>query len=599
MLLRVLLAIVILAFGCASVEAKRVALVMGNSKYKSFSKLPNPVNDAKLMEKALRDVGFEVTLILNADQLAMKRAMLAFGRKLRKGVDASIFYYAGHGVQVKGRNYLIPIEASLEDEDEVGVQTIDVNDFLETMESAKSPFNIIVLDACRDNPLNATRGGGGGLAPVNAPRGSYIAYATAPGAVAKDGDGANSPYTLALADVLTTPGLKLEDVFKKTRQKVLVSTDDKQVPWETSSIVGDFYFRDAEVPDAVIPVVNAAAAEWALVQNSKSRTVLEAFQKKHETDDLYWGLAEERLAQLAPVKPVEPEKNVAVVGSLDDELGYIDPPALPEKEVAVLVQPPLVKAKKDANCIVAGLLDICLKAGDSFKDCEGCPEMVVVPAGSFMMGSPADEKDRYEDEGPQHKVTFGKSFAVGKFEVTRGQFAEFVSDTGFKTEPNCESWSVTGAHPVVCVSWDNAQAYVNWLSKKSGVGYSLLTEAEWEYVARAGTITPFVTGDTIFTTWANFDSEKSGTTSVGSYAENKFGLFDMAGNVWEWTEDCYEASYKNASTTEKAVQSSSCKRVVRGGGWVSDSRNLRLASRGGSSPDSQDSLTGFRVARTL
>ena len=259
MVLRVLLAIAVLAFGCVQAEAKRVALVMGNSEYQSFSVLSNPVNDAKLMEKALREVGFEVTLILNADQPEMKRAMLAFGRKLRKGVDASIFYYAGHGVQVKGKNYLIPIEASLEDEDEVGVQTIDVNDFLETMESAKSPINIVVLDACRNNPLNATRGGGGGLAPVNAPRGSYIAYATAPGAVAVDGDGLNSPYTLALADVLTTPGLKLEDVFKKTRQKVLVSTDEKQVPWETSSIVGDFYFKSALLTEAVATTTDEPA----------------------------------------------------------------------------------------------------------------------------------------------------------------------------------------------------------------------------------------------------------------------------------------------------------------------------------------------------
>ncbi len=577
------LAFMMLLLALTPAEAKRVALVMGNSEYTTFSMLPNPVNDARLMEKALREVGFEVTLVLNADQAQMKKAMLAFGRKLRKGVDASIFYYAGHGVQVKGKNYLIPIEASLEDEDEVVVQTIDVNDFLETMESAKSPFNIVVLDACRNNPLNATRGGGGGLAPVNAPRGSYIAYATAPGAVAKDGDGANSPYTLALADVLKTPGLKLEDVFKKTRQIVLVSTDDKQVPWETSSIVGDFYFRDAEVPGEVIPVVNPAAAEWALVQNSKSKTVLEAFHKKHETDALYRGLAEEKLALLVPPKPPEPEC-AGIATTVQGETR-------------------------------------CLKPGDAFTDCVDCPEMVVVPAGSFMMGSPADEADRQEDEGPQHKVTLRNEFAVGRFEVTRSQFAEFVKDASYTVGSSCYIWSdewnrqgwkdITGKsykdtgykqtdnHPVACVSWDDAQAYVKWLSKKSGVSYRLLTEAEWEYADRAGTNTAFQTGKTIATAQANFNNERQATTVVGYYGANTFGLFDMAGNVAEWTEDCYEDSYKNAEAGEKSTQGSSCRRIVRGGGWDIHPQFLRSADRGGFTTGSRNSGLGFRLARTF
>jgi hypothetical protein len=243
MLFRIVLVFLVLCLGLNPALAKRVALVVGNSNYQNTTVLANPTNDAKLMEKALREAGFEVTLVLDADQPKLKRAMLEFGRKLRKGVDASLFYYAGHGVQVNGENYLVPVDASLDNEDEVNLQTIPVNAFLQTMESAKSPVNIVVLDACRNNPFSrAFRGTSGGLAPVNAPRGSYIAYATAPGAVAADGDDGNSPYTEALASVISLPGLKLEDVFKKTREKVLASTDEKQVPWETSSITGDFYF---------------------------------------------------------------------------------------------------------------------------------------------------------------------------------------------------------------------------------------------------------------------------------------------------------------------------------------------------------------------
>jgi Caspase domain len=281
MLLRLSLILTCLCIAILPAEAKRVALVVGNSNYKSFNVLPNPVNDARLMEKALRDADFEVTLILDADQAQMKRAILDFGRTLRKGVDASLFFYAGHGVQVKGENYLIPIDADLQSEDEVGVQTIDVNAFLETMESAKSPFNIIVLDACRNNPLSAHRGSGGGLAPVTAPKGSFVAYSTAPGKVALDGDGiADSPYTLALAQTLVVPGIKLEDVFKKTRELVLASTGGEQVPFESTNITGDFYFRDANliVPAAPPSGRNASSnGSESLIEKNVSSSEIESY----------------------------------------------------------------------------------------------------------------------------------------------------------------------------------------------------------------------------------------------------------------------------------------------------------------------------------
>ncbi len=288
MLLRLLLILSCLFFAILPVEAKRVALVVGNSNYKTFNVLPNPVNDARLMEIALRESGFEVTLILDADQAQMKRAILEFGRTLRKGVDASMFFYAGHGLQVKGENYLIPIDADLQNEDEVGVQTIDVNAFLQTMESAQSPFNIIVLDACRNNPLNAHRGGGGGLAPVTAPKGSFVAYSTAPGKVALDGDSTtDSPYTLALAKTMVVPGMKLEDVFKKTRELVLASTAGEQLPFESTSITGDFYFKDAPVVEQpvlvtpAVPSIDTLAADFDLARSLNSKAGWDLFLKRH------------------------------------------------------------------------------------------------------------------------------------------------------------------------------------------------------------------------------------------------------------------------------------------------------------------------------
>jgi hypothetical protein len=303
MLLRLVLLLALLIFELNPAFAKRVALVIGNSSYQNTTVLANPVNDAKLMDKALRDAGFDVTLVLDADKDTMGRALLEFGRTLRKGVDASMFYYAGHGVQVGGENYLVPINATLESEDEVDLQTYPVNAFLRTMESAKSPVNIVVLDACRNNPFSrGFRGTNGGLAPVNAPRGSYIAYATAPGTVAADGEGGNSPYTFALASVLAIPGLKLEDVFKKTREKVLASTDEKQVPWETSSMTGDFIFKAAPPEGRVTTPIYSIDADFDFARSLNTVTAWDLFLKRFgNTKDMRIGVAIEERAKLLPV----------------------------------------------------------------------------------------------------------------------------------------------------------------------------------------------------------------------------------------------------------------------------------------------------------
>ena len=221
----------------------RIALVIGNSSYKS-APLLNPINDAALMTRALEETGFTVTTIIDANQKTMKRALIEFGRKLRKSDAVGLFYYAGHGVQVKGENYLIPLGINIQDEAEVEIEAINVNSFLGTMERSSNSINIVILDACRNNPFNRSfRSATSGLAEVSAPQGSYIAYATAPGQVAYDGDLANSPYTMALTKAMTTPNLTIEQVFKRARREVLLKTKDRQTPWENSSIIGDFYFK--------------------------------------------------------------------------------------------------------------------------------------------------------------------------------------------------------------------------------------------------------------------------------------------------------------------------------------------------------------------
>ena len=225
--------------------------------------------------------------------------------------------------------------------------------------------------------------------------------------------------------------------------------------------------------------------------------------------------------------------------------------------------------------------------------------MVAVPAGSFNMGSPASEEGREADEGPQHPVTIARGFAAGKYEVTFAEWDACVADGGCGVyRPDDNGWG-RGNHPVIDVSWDDAKSYVTWLSRKTGKQYRLLSESEWEYAARARTATSYYWGNTAEATYAKYGSS-DGTAAVGSYRPNSFGLYDMLGNVWEWTEDCYHASYSGAPGDGSAWTSADCsQRVLRGGSWSYNPNNLRSAYRLSFSPGNRVNFFGFRVARTL
>ena len=252
-----------------------------------------------------------------------------------------------------------------------------------------------------------------------------------------------------------------------------------------------------------------------------------------------------------------------------------------------------------------------LRPGKVFRDCPECPELVVVREGSFKMGSPSWEAGRDADEGPAHRVTFERPFAVGVYEVTFGEWNACVSGGGCGGHrPSDRGWG-RGRRPVINVNWKDAQAYVRWLSRKTGEEYRLLSESEWEYVARAGTTTPFHTGATISAGQANYDgnstygSGRKGryirkTVEVGSYAPNRFGLHDVHGNVREWVEGCWNGSYRGAPTDGSAWESGDCSwRVVRGGSWVNGPRILRSAYRVRVTAGIRGVDVGFRVARTL
>ncbi len=285
--------------------------------------------------------------------------------------------------------------------------------------------------------------------------------------------------------------------------------------------------------------------------------------------------------------------------------------------------------------------DAAFTVSKSFKDCSGCPEMLVIPAGKFTMGSPKTDKDHKPAEEPMHEVIFAKSFALGKFEVTVGQFRKFVEETkydaktggcdglrgfaDYKPNPN-DNWTSPGwpqgaDHPVVCMSFNDAMAYVNWLAKKTGKPYRLASESEWEYAYRAGTQTAYWFGDDVNTgcaseNGADLDAKKifpDWVTSqchdgypmsapVGHYKPNAFGLYDMAGNAWELVADCRHENYVGApadgSPWVTEVKQGDCKNHVRrGGSWDHFTWITRAATRLGDAVDYRKANTGFRVAR--
>jgi len=224
-----------------SAQERRTALVIGNGSYKS-APLRNPVNDAKDIASILRKLGFTVIHKQNATQREMETAIHKFGERLRKG-GVGLFYYAGHGLQVNGINYIIPLDAEIREETDVKYEAVDARRVLDAMYNAGNDFNIVILDACRDNPLaRGFRSGSSGLARMDAPKGTIVAYSTSPGKLAFDGKRRNSPYTAALVDYMDDPGLTIEQVFKKCRRRIDRATNGKQIPWESTSLTGDFYF---------------------------------------------------------------------------------------------------------------------------------------------------------------------------------------------------------------------------------------------------------------------------------------------------------------------------------------------------------------------
>ena len=577
-------------------NTQRLALVIGNDNYTRLTRLENARADARAMAEALKQAGFDVTLQLDVNQRGLLAAVRNFKAKLVGGGEA-VFYYAGHGVQLGATNYLLPVDMNAENSEQVRDDGLPLQRVLDDMTEQKVRFSLAIVDACRDNPFppGPTRslGASRGLAPTTPATGQMVLYSAGSGQTALDRLGSddrdpNGLFTRILLQEMKRPGVSVDRVLRNVRDQVVSiakKLNHQQVPALYDQAIGDFYFSPpvAGVQTANIPAQPPIAiptdpsandrAFWDSVKDSRNPDEFKAYLEQYPKG-LFAALAQTRLKALQSTQVASVVPNVAAT----------QPQAVPGALAS-------------------------MTRGTVFRDCADCPEMVVIPAGSFTMGSSSSESGRYDDEGPQHPVRITSPFAAGKFEVTFDEWDACVRDRGCTQNPSDQGWG-RGKRPVINVSWEEAKSYTQWLSRRTGKSYRLLTEAEWEYVARAGTTTAFSFGNSISSQQANYATTNSyagssvattprNTVTVGSYAPNAFGLYDVHGNVWEWTEDCFNANYNGAPSDGTAWMSGDCgRRVLRGGAWVSLPQLLRSAYRNGDDPAGRGSGFGFRLART-
>ena len=507
---------------------KRWGLVVGNDAYTAAHPLRNAVNDARGMAAVLRQAGFTLTVVENATRESLDRGVTQFVNQLRTG-DVALFFYSGHGIQIAGENYLIPVDLAALDEAQVRYRSVNANEILERMEAHGAALNVIVLDACRDNPFRGMRSaGGGGLALMNGGDGTLLAYATAPGKTADDNAlSGNGLYTGYLVQALREPGLTLEQVFKRAGDLVKRQSNGAQIPFYTSSVSGDFYF----FPAGGVPAPPGNAIETL----PRPGAVPGARQTK-----------------------INPKDGLTYV--------WIDP-------------------------------------------------------GTFQMGCSPGDSECADHEKPAHAVTLTKGFWMGQTPVTVGAFSRYAKATD-STVPILAGPSGSRVNaaarndtvPIVMINWDKAAAYCSW------AGMRLPTDAEWEFSARAGTAGVRY-GNLDDIAWYGDNSGRtpldSAALSAGDPKEyfkrvvengnapkpvaqkmpNPWGLYDMIGNVEQWTADVYDRQYYQASEPrDPSGPPSGGLRSLRGSSWLDPPRQVRVSRRDYAPPGSQGSARGFRCA---
>jgi formylglycine-generating enzyme required for sulfatase activity len=609
---------------------QRLALVIGNDSYRHVDPLVNSRADAQAIGSALRSAGFRVTVQTDLGREGMLSALRAFRGQVNGG-DEAIFFFAGHGVELEGSNYLLPTDIRGDSPEQVRDDAVPLQRVLDDLREKRARFSLAIIDACRNNPFQS-RGrsiGGRGLAAPTAATGQMVLFSAGSGQIALDQLGPRDPvkngvFTRVMLREMARPGVEVRELLRGVREEVAQlagSVGREQVPAIYDQALGRFYFQAGPVappaPALAAPVPPSAAAGPSAA----------------EREDRFWSDTREignRDAYEAYLSEYPKGRYVALARAAIARLG---------QAAAVAAAPPAA-AQSPSPPARAGLGP----PGTVFRDCEVCPEMVVIPGGRFQMGAMEGEEEaeglpeQFRNHSQPRRWVEVRGFAAGRFEVTRGQYRVFAQETG-RVASGCwvwngkefardegKSWADPGygqddRHPVSCVSWEDAKGYVAWLSKRTGKGYRLLSEAEWEYAARAGTTTRRYWGDdgnqscgyangadrrfpsqvAGASNWAvaSCDDGQAWTAPAGSYRPNGFGLYDMLGNVWEWVEDCWNGSYTGAPSDGRAWTSGECgRRVLRGGSWGYVPGGVRAASRYGSDTSYRSDYAGLRVART-
>ncbi len=704
-----------------AVAESRVALVIGNAAYQDQSPLSNALHDAQDVAGVLERAGFEVMRLENGSRRAINGKIGVFLRRLRGKGGVGLVYYSGHGLQVDGKNYLIPVDAEIRTEWDVTTEGVSVDRLLAGMDRrGEGSTNLVILDACRNNPYQSDKGiGDKGLARVIAPSSTLILYATRPGKTAYDNPSErNGLFTKHLLAAMTREGAEVEDAFRDVVLNVYRESGQQQHPWKEGALLKEFLFFPTATaePEAPPPPPktddrtgdgDTLAVElmfWESVKDSKDPAEHQAYLDRYP-DGRFAVLARLKLAAVKetpepePVQREEPKEDSMVAllticnthlkadrlttgagGNAFDcfqdilkkeprNMEALDGLDRIVKRYLSLVESNLKRGRRSrAEKYLARAkqvnpehseLEVLEDQPAEAKPAERSapsqtpttapvrrsvrePEMVRVRGGCFQMGSVPYEPGRDNDER-RHRVCVD-DFFIGKHEVTRSEFGRFVTATGYRTEAEkgdgCFHWdkewkkdasktwqqpgfSQTDRHPVVCVSWNDAVAYTEWLAKQTGEKYRLPTEAQWEYAARAGTVTARYWGarqesackngnltDLTAARAFNFRGDSDDifmcedgymhTAPVGSFRPNPYGLYDVLGNVWEWTCSEYGENYGGAEN--KCVsknRASGAWRVLRGGSWYNFPRYVRAASRSWDAPAYRGVSVGFRLARPL
>ena len=484
---RIVLALTLLlaAASPAVAQGSRVALVIGMGEYQHLSALNNPVPDAKAIAAALHAHGFAVSEYYNLDRADLLDALEKFKRDAT-GAEVALVYYAGHGMEVEGKNVLAPTDMEIECKDKTALRSVALEQLFEA--AGPAPQQIVLLDACRNNPFpqcpsrGANSGSGfRGLSLVGeADRTLLIANATLSGSLAADGDpGAHSPFATALIKNFNEhPRVYFGDLLNMTAADVRVASRGGQIPEITARGGSPRICLDATGCGEGGGIVSPEGVMTDPSAIAEARSML---QQLGYLGDASRGQGEDLLGDA--IKRFQAKVGLAADGQITATL------------LAVL------RATKVAGLPIPGKTGLVPapgpiehEAGSTFADCEGCPDMVAVPGGRFLMGAAKSEKGRQKSEDPQHEVTVAEPFAVSKYEVTFDEWEACALEGACANyRPQDGGWG-RGRRPVIYVSFDDAKAYVEWLRQKTGKPYRLLSEAEWEFAARGGTSTPYASG---------------------------------------------------------------------------------------------------------